>query len=548
MDTGLKVLMQQDTPHLNPDLANGLAVKHMREAEAYVDSVFRAVARGFPQGLTYLGGRRCTPEEEYNEITKRRGSRRVFDVARSDIYLMEYSFKFNGEVLKRYIFLPFVSDGGVIFLSGSRFIVSPVLADRVISITDKNIFMRLGRAKVTFERESQTYQANFEKVPGRPAWHMETVQVAWSLIYNRNPKYLDVKPEIQAHTTLVHYLFCKFGFEETFKTFGGFVPVVGNHETITEEKYPSSEWVICKTATTSKMKPKTYRRKLYTPTNIRLAVRKEQYTAMAKNLICGFFYVVDHFPNRILPDPAYLESTRLWRTLMGHILFSSNISEGKLADDVNDHIGSLDQYIDEVTRAKFSEINIPIDNLYQLFGIVIENFNEWLLGAADRINSMYDKELSVLYYVLYDVTSQINNFYFKLTAASKKELTVKDIENIMQSTLKQGAIFALNKKHGEVSTIASAGDNKAIKLTAILIPQASTSKTAGRKEGGAMTDPSKHLHVSVAEIGQYSNLPKSEPSGRSRLNQMVRTDARGMVLRNPELAELLDNVQDMIRR
>jgi len=63
-----------------------------------------------------------------------------------------------------------------------------------------------------------------------------------------------------------------------------------------------------------------------------------------------------------------------------------------------------------------------------------------------------------------------------------------------------------------------------------------------------LNDPSKRLHVSVAEVGGYSNLPKSEPSGRSRLNPCVRIDDKGVVIRNPERIEMLDSIQEMIRR
>jgi hypothetical protein len=52
----------------------------------------------------------------------------------------------------------------------------------------------------------------------------------------------------------------------------------------------------------------------------------------------------------------------------------------------------------------------------------------------------------------------------------------------------------------------------------------------------------------VAEVGGYSALPKSAPDGRSRLNPCVNFDAKGVITRNPKFIELLDGVQEMIKR
>lgn len=554
MDREISRLIDQHTPKLNPDLAGGLAQKHMQEAEAWVDSVFRAVARGFPDNFTYVKGERCTPQEEFDEATRKKNNKRMYDVARSDIYMMKYIFRHTDksgktEEIKRYMYLPSVSDAGVIYLGGSRFVISPILADRVISKGEDSIFVKLIRAKLTFHREQQHYLAN--DVTGRD--FRETVHVAWSLVYNKNQKMQKLKPVIKANTTLVHYLFCKYGLMETFRKFGNCQPVVGDASTISEAEYPPSEWVICKTNTHTRP-ARTYTLKHYTPTTFRLAIRRSEYTNQVKNLVCGFFYIVDHFPSYILPkfistaEHPYPREKAMWMIYMGHLLFSSNISAGKLEDDIAEHIRSLDEYIDEVMKLKFKEIGMPVEDLYQLFGIVMENFQDWILSARDHVSSMYDKELSVLYYVLDEITKQINKFYFKLKAASKKDLNTKEITTMMNQTLRTGLVYSITKKHGEVSTISCPGDNKAFKTTAQLVPQTSSSRQTGRKDNAAISDPTKKIHISVCEVGGYANLPKSDPSGHGRLNPHLRTDAKGVVLRDPALIELLDATQAKMQR
>lgn len=193
-------------------------------------------------------------------------------------------------------------------------------------------------------------------------------------------------------------------------------------------------------------------------------------------------------------------------------------------------------------------MGVNVENVYQLFAIIVEKFNDWLFVATDKVASMYDKELSILYYVLYEITSAIFNLYFKLKAASKKELTSKEIVATMNLTLRTGLIYSMTKNHGEVSTVSCSGDNKAFKITSLLIPQSGSNRMSNRKGPAVMNNPAQRLHVSVAEIGGYSNLPKSEPSGRSRLNLPTRIDPNGVVLRNPNRMALLDEVQAMIQR
>lgn len=546
MDSVLAEIIDRKLVKLNPDLARGLAVKHLQGCEGYIESVFRAVAKGFPKDLVYVKGERSNPQETFNELTKRKhGSKRFYDVAKSYLYMMVYTFKYRGEEIRRFISLPFVEEGGVLFLGGARFVVSPVLSDRVISIPDPNaIFIRFNRGKVTFERTYSHYLANGQQ---------ETSTVVHGKIYNRNSNSKNPlpKPIIKGDHTLVHYLFCKYGVDETFRQFAGAVPVFGLPEEVNKEKYPERDWVICETIG---IKPRTVGEKVWRPSLLRLAVKRTDYTSTMKDYIAGFFYVLDHFPIRIERDREYLNSTRLWRTLMGHLIFGSNLGEGHLHDNVTDHIHSLDEYVDEIMRTRFLEINIAVNDTYQFFGILIKHFNEWLHEGADKINSLYGKELGVLYYLLEDVVIAINTFYFKLTASAQskrdlgKDLRKDDIVDLMDKFLRPGKIYSVTKSHGEVSTTTSSGDNMALKLTSMMVPQAKSSRRPGRSDSGGGTDLSKILHISTAEIGGYANMPKTDPSGHSRVNLFAHMSPKGVMLRNPELVDILDPTQAKIRR
>jgi hypothetical protein len=537
VDDELRNLINNQTPKLNPDICNGLAVSHFKKVEEYLDQVFLSASKGFPEGLKYIGCKRCGPFEEFNKVTRAadpKAPKRHFDVAKSDIYLMKYFFSFNGvELPPRYIYLPFISDAGYITLGGARFNISPLLIDRVISVSADDIFVRLLRDRLTFERTSHSFMIDGVQ---------EITQVIWSSIYHRNAKMRKLQTTTGAKSTVLHYLLCKYGFTETFAKFGKCHPVVGYTE-INESAYPEADWIIC---SSRKIKVKSFGKGYFEQSNVRVAVKRSEFTPMVKNMLGSFFYLVDHFPSRI--NPEYLNSKRLWMILMGHIIFSGTVNEGKLHDDIEDHITSLNEYLDSIVANKLRDIDIYVSDIYELLAMVMETFNDRLLEATNKISSMYEKELSILYHVLYEITSAIFMLYFKLKAASKKVLTEKEIISIMNMTLKTGLIYSITRGHGEVSTISSPGDNKIFKITSILKPQSASNRRGGRKDTAALLDPSSRLHVSVAEIGGAFNLPKASPDGRSRINPHLKMDPKGLVLRNPELTTLLNDVQATIKR
>lgn len=534
MDNQLRNLMSSFTPPVNPDIANGLSVKHIPYLEGYLNNVLEGVAKGFPKGLEYMGCSRCSPQEEFNEATKKKSTKRRFDVARTDLYMMKYQFRFEGvDLPPRYVYLPYVSTSGTITIGGSRYVMSPVLSDKVISIGTNSIFIRLLRDKLTFERVAHNLMINDTR---------ETVQVVWSTVYHVPANLKKLVKTVKANCALVHYLFCKYGFTETFRRFGNCNPILGGVE-INANNYPPSEYVICRS---TQVKPKGFGKFFYQATELRMAIRVEEFTPMVKSMVGGFFYIVDHFPTRLPKE--YLDHTRQWIVLMGHILFSGTISEGKLYDDVSEHFKSLDEYIDSITSEQLREIGHDCSDLYQMFAIVINNFNEWLIGSAEKVCSMYDKELSILYYIAQNIIVAIHTLHYRLRTAAKKQLTEKGILNIMNATLKPGLIFAIRRQNACMTTVSYSGDNKIFKMTCILGSQSSSNRPTGKKNRARITDPAKRLHISVAEIGGYANLPKSEPTGRHRINPHVHMDAKGMVLRDPEKMNLLNSVQALIER
>ena len=526
------------------DLANGLARVHMDYACEYVDEVLRSAALGFPPGLTYDGYRVCDPIEEYRASLKPRNKKRkvksppgqkntgsrTYDTSRTDFFLIELNFSFQGKKLSpRPIYLPFVGQGGSIYISGTKWFISPVLADRVISIGLEQIFVRLLRDRLTFSRAGTWVKENGKVV---------RTDLVHSRIYHSKTKDRDKQATNNAFTSMPHYLFCKYGFAGTMEKYLGITPVVGYN---LDEELDPLEWDIYKT---QGIPPRgmSRRKKIidWRAPEIQVAIRKSDNVPVALPYIAALFYVADYFPRQISPDLVNLPEG--WIAPMGYMLFSENNNRGKIEEAVRKHLSSLDDYADSMVIDNMAAIGLEIKDIYDFFAIITEKFSLWVSNNQDKVNSMYDKELSVLYFVLFDVTKAIFNLFFALKAHSRRELTEKDVEKHMKENLKPGMCYQLGKSHGEVASISYSGDNMAFKATSTLTPQTATSKQV-KKVGdrGTANDPSRRLHPSIAEVAAISCMPKSDPSGQSKINHyMLLDETRTAILRNPKFKKLLD--------
>jgi hypothetical protein len=558
MDPALRAFIKEDMPKFNKKIADGFAVSEIPKAERYVDMLFRSITETFPPGLKFIRGVRCSPREEYIEATKRHNQkatktsqRSSYDIARSDVYMMRYEFEYNGVKLRpRYLYLPFVSDGGFITISDSRYTISPVLADRVISVMRKTIFVRLIKTRFNINRISQHFILDDSET---------FAHVVWSKIHQKKVVRDKTDPDnVTAESTLAHYLFCKYGIIKTFQEFAKCDVVVGDAENITREKYPPDQWFIARTTRNSDNgAPAGRNNDNYRPTNIRIAVPKDQMNAMTHNLIGAFFYIADRFPERVNHLSNYVinqdavkltDEKRLWILILGHLVAPSS-GVGKVLKEMESHMRSLDEYIDPIVREQLENIGYQVNNVYQLFARMVEDFDPMLLANRKKLSSMYDKELNVLYFVLFDISKAIMELGFRmLKLCEEQSLTPDKINHVFGNHIRTGAIFHIYKSSGAVSANSYPGDNKVMKITTLLVPQQHTNKMSRKKGGLQLRDPINQLHISVVEVGGYANLPKSQPSGHFRINPFVGLTLDNVILRNPNFSDTFDHAQALIER
>ena len=561
MDPTFVELRERVIPKFNHSIASGIATEQIPSALKFIDQVWKSISREFPECVVYSGFERCLPTEEYvlgakkktpTKTTKRvetklkKAPKIAFDAARSDVFMVKFKFKFREpgkttfEPLREVLtYLPFVTKGGLITMAGSRFAISPILQDIVISPDNDNVFAQLLCIKLIFRREDYSFMVDDA---------VRSVQVVWSDIYNKNEEMKSLQPTTKMQTTLAHYLFCKYGVTQTFQNYLKIDPVFGGPE-INRNNYPEEDWVICETRGIT---PPGAQKGEFVRSQIKIAIPRNKYDQHAESLVGAFYYLIDHFPKRLVLQD--IDNQWLWKVLLGHILWTGDMNEGLLHDKVRDHLRSIDQYMDLITQQKLKSIEINVETTYDFFVHVIKNCNAWILQDSDRISSMYGKELSTVSYVLYEITRDIVKANFAIHTAyrrsisdPKRPLTKNTIEDIFKKMLKPGPIFRITNGRAGVSSIAIPGDNMAFKLTTILVAQSSSNKKSSRRESAGQVN-SKLLDSSIAACGGYLNIQKKTPTGRTRLN-VYGTITKNNVTAEPEkFADLLRRTNSKFKR
>ena len=546
--------VKKNIPLLNPVIMNGLSQEEAKHSLAHVDSIFKEMAKTFPPYLKYDGSERATPEEEYFIATQYKSSSRKYDIARTDSYYCKYKFTLvtpEGEKqVVRYLALPIIGEANSIHINDTKYVYSPVLADRVISVTAKSVFLKLVRAKLTFFKHQTYFLENGQRT---------LVHTIHAMAYNHKDPSQFSSSKISMKTCLVHYLMCKYGLTKMFEKYANVTPVVKLKRNINPDDYPVEDWVICQTASFSK--PSSLKTNYYRPTELVIMFPREKYTPMAQKLACGVFYVADHFPDEERINEETIDETITWQVMLGEAIWATGIHVGRLTEEIKRHMSSLEEYIDDLVKIKLAKDKIFVDDLFDLYALIIDKFLIWHLEKAEDTNNLYNKELIVLDYLLEDIQHQIVKFYFKVTEAAKngKVMTLKELEDILSKEIKLNTVFALKKaEHGEAFIAESSGDNKIFKITQVITQQEKTNKLVSkRSEIVSNDDPSLKSHVSVAYVGAYSAISKADPTGQNRINGYVlisgnsNLDEAGFrgrfIERNPKLDPVLDLTDAMIK-
>lgn len=525
-------------PQVNDRIASGYAKTQLDTVDQDLHEVLMSARKGFPEGLVYEGCDRLSPQDTFKFLTSPRSTsvtRTQFDLSRTDVFLTKFKFSFEGMPVKdQFLFLPFVDDCSRMHIRNSLFYIKPVSADPLMSVEGDYIFINVTSTRGNFYKKRHTILVNGIASINNITHAMIHHELSK---LHRSFKNRAVKLRILG---VAHYLFAKYGVQETFRRFEDAEIIVGE-EDINRKDYHPDEWTIFES---TGLTPNGHPDKFYRSHGIKLAIRNEKVTTHVVSLVTALIFVLDNYPTDLKVSDVL--DNKWWLKIMGVIIFGTEMSEIDCYEKALEHFQSMDGYFDSIAREEAICRGIFVNDMYEFIHHISLNFSELIAKESRKgANCMYGKRLTVSRYILLEIYANI----FRQINFSKKrsgQLTAGDIEKMLGRAFRLRQVFEINSGLQYVTTIQSPSDCRMFKITCSLIPQQKTQPKSNEVSKAALKDPKRLLDISHVECGAVTHLPKSHPIGDAIISPFAKTTSNGTLQPNPIFEDLIKRTEKLI--
>lgn len=477
MNTVLSNTIDKYCPKFNTNVTNGTAKQILETIPEYFDDIIRSSIKSVNPKIpfSYKGWRRMTPKEEFNITLVNENNKTNYDLAESYIYMAEFVFEFDGQEIRRPLYLPYAEDGNIIRISNTQYHIIPVLSDTVISPSYNKVFVRLLKDKLTFEAESRNFVVNGKVTPGN---------IIYTNIVKTNA--MNIKDYIGKPLTATSiYVLGKYGFAETMKRY------FNTDKWIITNKDASQYAKDYNIYESTKIKPRSLKEPNYIPHNVKICIHKSiPITPLLENFIYGIIYTLDILPNEEndLIKTVYNKSitkvngvdidTELlfWRIILGRVVYKNSFTTDRIIVDMMDHYDNLEGYLDNQIRIKLLENGLKTENFFDLLMKILENYNTWLINSKEYNSDIKNRYIDILYYIMYDLIVGFNKVVLAINKrVSKKAIvSLREIVKVLISEMSPRKIFNIAKSRKPslcLLTVDSSLDIKYPKITAVLEDQ-----------------------------------------------------------------------------
>lgn len=544
MNALLAKTIDETCPKFNKDVTEGISKNVMKGFPNYLDEIFKSSIKSLSPNipLKYVGFRKMNPEEEFNSLIVNDSNKTIYDLTVSDIYPVEYMFEYNGEPIRKPIYLPFSDRGNLIKISSVAYSIVPVLSDTVISPSFKQIFVRLLKDKLTFKAVPKNFIVNGEKVPG-------------NLVYTNIVKTssMNIKDNIgKPFTSVSLYLLGEYGIKETIKRYCKTDKFIVTNEDV--EKYRKDYRVYEST----KVKPRNLKESGYRGHDVKILIHNSvPVTHFLENFIFGIIYTLDILPEHaedmvsVVNSGIIKDELLYWRIMLGRISYKNSFSVDRIVEDMKEHFDTLQGYIDNLIKSKLADNKIYVDNFFDLLYVLLENFNTWILNSKEYNSDINNRYIDILYYMLYDIILSFNKVILNINKrASKKHeiLSYKEVAKIM-SDVKAKTIFQLVKSSSPnlaIQLTESTTDLMYPKITALLEDQ-SCGNGVKRGSNSQFPEATRVLRGHDLYLGSLLFLTKTRPSPRFRANLYMQYNVRnGRLIIPKDIEKIIKKLDFML--
>ena len=540
-------MVEDLTTPWNSSIMNVLSTEMVKDVMGYLDKIVGSAMLSLNREikLEYTGYKKLTPDEEFKVVSADGEKKKEYDFGRSDVRMVRLFFDFEGEpITPKNLYIPFVDEHGILHISDTKYLNIPVLSDTIVSPTSRNIFTRLLRDKVTFERESKVVLLNGRVLDGDLIYK--------NLYRTQNRVITDNLGKVV--TPSPAYLFGEYGLIGTFERYAQTTPIIIYGE-VDAEKY--KDYDIYSSTGDKPWSLKLEKEKgIYTPHDAKLLVLKEfNSDYFIQVLAVAFFYMLDVFPHLAeelvdtINSNNVEDEVKAWMILLSKIIFKNSYSAERGLGDMINHFQSLKSYIDPIVKEKLAENGLVINQFFDLIAYVCGVFKQlttnYKLISADIRNRYVD----ILYYILYDIFEALIKTLFELNKKRDRGMIINRelIDKTFNQTLSSKKIFNLNSKNGvNISLLLSdsVGDSK-LKL-------ACSCELQENGKGVNKAPRQKHaikilpVNPTSAVFGSIYNVSKSYLDERRHMNPFVKLNQFSRVVLSPERLEYIKCMDNLL--
>lgn len=472
MNNILSEVIDKHSPKVNKNVTEGTAKEVLQKAPYFLDDIIRSSIKSLSQSikLSYNGWRYITPKEEFKLNYSNGNSGKVmYDLARNDLYMVEFEFEYQGIAIKRPIYLPYADDGNLLMFSNTLYNIVPVLSDTVITPSSNEVFARLLKDKVRFKNHTRNFIVNGERKPG--------LIIYADLVKTANMNLKDNIGKPIAPVSL--YLLGEYGADEVMKRY---YKINKSDYMITNQELTEQELERFNVYESTKTKPRYLKEVGYRGHNIKVCISKDkEINQSLENLIFGIIYTFDQLPTH---EQDYVDTIKLgnledekmfWRIMLGRLVYKNTYSVDRIVSDMDEHFDTLQGYLDNLIKKKLVENGIHLSNFFDLINHILLNYNHWLVISKEYNSDIRNRYIDILYYIMYDIILGFNRAILSLnkraTKTKGKDFDITFVSKVLKQELNSKKIFTLVKSKEQglaIMVVDNTLDVKYPRITAVL--------------------------------------------------------------------------------
>lgn len=496
-------------PKFNKSALRDFVADNIDNAPAFAAMVLQEGFKIIDADVEFISYRILSPEERVKfdlKKTTSKNTRPKIPMTVSHLRLVEYTVRFQDTFIQSRIYLPYLYED-MLFMGDKRQVVRKVLLEKTFSrIQEKGkdgLSVSPIRVNLPFDRR-RTHRI-FSYVTGQDYTHFI---VTAGLYHGTITKKI-------SETTILHYMLAKFGFSQTKKKFGftsadvSFVGEVGTDTDVYD--YFSAR----------KDDPNTNKDKA-----LFLKVKRTVLADdLSRKFIVNLMYVLAPFNIQDI-DNVYVEQGSIWKTILG-MLTMTDPTEVKGHSNAIVHLRSVDHFIDPITKKRFVDFGIPINDTYDLLVYIFINIDRYMVEnlSQDVYNSRLDVANGI--FVQGIANKMFMNIYYLIR---RPNISLQDITKALRFNPMMFKAALSSKKDDSKHYIAPPdiiGDN-------FLFAGGLTKIRLGGK-------PEQRLHPSHLVVESINAFVGKHIGKTGYLNPFVPTDSQGAIV-HPDYAAEIDAI------